>query len=147
MKILTIFTILQLAACATGPMLKVGSCYSVHLYDYEDINYGHELSSYKIEGIFEWKGNQHYLIQALDPTDTAKPLYPKSTSHAYARVKEFDMYMSPISTKVWHFREGVQCDPITRQEYWDGKHSATPPLYRTGDWGEHEKRDIGHRHL
>lgn len=131
---------LVLMGCASKPLLTEGSCYDLSLYstvDKSDPYSGssvHELSQFKVVKIFNWEGKDHYAIQVL--TDEWKgnshdlvPKYPLSKTYGFARVNEFDKYISPNAMQFWPAWDSkVKCNKLSENK----DKTSRKPLFRVG---------------
>jgi hypothetical protein len=124
-------------------MLKPGACYSMSLYGTHDTGSKypdsviHPLMDIKVEGIFDFEGHKHYAITVLtnrpfEDYSRIEPLYPDTKSKGYARIDEFDKYISPNLSQ---FSPGapeahlVKCLEVKD----DGIQTPRFPVRRVGD--------------
>jgi hypothetical protein len=142
--------ILLFVGCASKPkpkpMLESGACYSMSLYStvHESDPYSassvHELSQIKIVGVFEWEGSEHYAVQVLKTVwennkSNTVPLYEKTKTYGYARVEEFDKYISPNLEKWSHAapeKKSVKCLEVTDKDMEESRLSPRAPIKRVG---------------
>lgn len=141
MKYFILLSALLMGCVTARPALQEGSCYSIGLYGTTapgEAQGVHELSQFKVIKIFDFENRKHYTIQMLKdefPNDSwdLVPLYPKTKTYGYVAVDKFDKYVAPIAGKFSAtVDKTVHCNPITPEEWEDGKNADRLPLMKVG---------------